>query len=130
MTDWNPRTNGTLRGFIIIVVVAALLTAAGRGGAIGVGIYIAVLQIAFLVVIGIVVFRLWRARREEIAEWPRRARVVFYGAGALALANLLAYFLPTGYPSGPLDSLVFFLVLGAAAYAMVRTWRAQHTFGY
>lgn len=129
MTDWNPRTNGTLRGFLLIVAVAALITAAGRGGAIGLGIYLLILQIAFLVVIGIVLFRLWRSRREEIAEWPVRARIVFYGAAALALVNVLALFLTT-YPVGALESLVFFVVLGICAFALVRTWRDQHTYGY
>lgn len=129
MTDWDPRTNGTLRGFLIILAVAALVTAAGRGGAIALGTFLLILRIAFIVVIAIVLFRLWRSRREEIAEWPRRARVVFYGAAAVAFANVLANFFTT-YPAGALEALVFFGVFGACAYALVRTWRDQHTYGY
>ena len=101
----------------------------GRGGAIALGTFLLVLRIVFLVVIAIVLYRLWRSRREEIAEWPRRARIVFYGAAALAFANLLANFVTT-YPSGALEALVFFGVLAACAFALVRTWRDQHTYGY
>ena len=129
MTDWNPRTNGTLGGFLIILAVAALITAAGRGGAIALGTFLLVLRIAFLVVIAVVLYRLWRSRREEIGAWPRRAQIVFYGAAALAFANVLANFVTT-YPSGGLEALVFFGVLGACAYAHVPTWRDQHTYGY
>jgi hypothetical protein len=129
MTDWDPRTNGTLRGFLIIVAAAALLTAAGRGGAIALGTFLLILQIAFLVVVAIVLYRLWRSRREEIGTWPLRARVVFYGAAALAIANVVANFFTT-YPSGGLEALVFFGVLGACAFVLVRTWRDQHAYGY
>jgi hypothetical protein len=129
MTDWNPRTNGTLRGFLIILAVAVAITAAGRGGAIALGTFLLVLRIAFIVVVAIVLYRLWRSRREQIAEWPRRARVVFYGAAGVAIANVLANFVTT-YPSGAAEALVFFGVLGACAYALIRTWRDQHTYGY
>ncbi len=69
MADWDPRTNGTLRGFLIVVAIAAALTAAGAAGDVTLGIVFLVLQIAFIVVIAIVLFRLWRRNRERIAEW-------------------------------------------------------------
>jgi hypothetical protein len=129
VTDWNPRTNGTLRGFLIILVAAVLITASGQAGSLGLGIVLLLLRIAFLVVIGIVLVRFWRQRREQIGMWSLRARVVFYGAAALALLNLAATFL-TPWPQGGAEALVFFGVLGACAFAMLRVWRDEHTYGY
>jgi tellurite resistance protein TehA-like permease len=128
--DWNPRTNGTLRGFLIIVAIAVALTAAGQAGDLGLGLVFLILQIAFLVVIAIVLLRLWRSNREEISMWPARSKVVFYGAAALALVDIGAAFLPGTYPSGGLEALVFFFVLAACGFAMWRVWQDQHTYGY
>jgi tellurite resistance protein TehA-like permease len=128
--DLDPRTNATLRGFLIIIAIAAALTALGTIGDIGLGIVFIVLRIAFIVVIALVVFRLWRSRREEISMWPRRSRAVFYGGAALALVNLGASVLVPGYPTGGLEALVFFFVLAACAFAMWRVWRDEHRYGY
>ena len=129
MADWDPRTNGTLRGFLIIVAIAAALTAAGTAGVVTMAVVFLVLRIAFIVVIAIVLVRLWRRNREDIATWPLRARIVFYGGAALALVNLVAASL-LPWPTGGLEALVFFLVLGASVFAMWRAWRDQHTYGY
>ena len=129
MTDWNPRTNGTLRGFLIILAVAALITASGRAGALGLGVVLVLLRIAFIVVIAVVVFRLWRQNREAIAMWSLRSRVVFYGAAALALVDLVAATFFT-WPTGGLEALVFFFVLAACGFSMYRVWRDEHTYGY
>jgi hypothetical protein len=128
--DWNPRTNGTLRGFLIILAVAVAITAAGQAGAIGLNLVFLILRIAFIVVISIVLFRLWRANREQISTWPLRSRIVFYGAAALALVNLVAAFLVLAYPQGGLEALVFFFVLAACGFAMWRVWQDEHTYGY
>ncbi|MBD0290503.1 MAG: hypothetical protein ICV74_04535 [Thermoleophilia bacterium] len=130
MTDWNPRTNGTLRGFLLILVVAAAITASGSAGAVGLGLVFLVLRVAFIVVIAIVLLRLWRSNREAISTWPRRARVVFYGAAALALVDLVAASFLPGWPSGGLESLIFFFVLAASGFSMWRVWRDEHTYGY
>ena len=129
MTDWNPRTNGTLRGFLIILAVAVAITAAGQAGAIGLGLVLYILRVAFIVAIAIVLFRLWRSRREEIAMWPLRSRVVFYSAAALALVDVGAAAL-TSWPSAGGDALAFFVVLVACGFAMYRVWRDEHTYGY
>ena len=72
---------------------------------------------------------LWRQRREEIAAWGLRSRVVFYGAVLLALVNIgIAFVLD--YPSGGLEALIFFAVLAACVFAMWRIWRDEHTYGY
>jgi hypothetical protein len=128
--DLDPRTNGTLRGFLIIIAIAAALTALGTIGDIGLGIVFLVLRIAFIVVIALFVFRLWRSNREQIAMWPARSRAVFYGGAALALVNLAASILLPGYPTGGLEALVFFFVLAACGFSMWRVWRDEHTYGY
>ncbi len=125
--DWNPRTNGTLRGFVNIVAVAAIITALQLQLALDVVFLI--LRIAFIVVIAIVLFRLWRRNREEIAMWPARARGVFYGAAALAFVDVVAA-LFTAWPGRGLEALVFFFVLAACIFAMWRVWRDQHTYAY
>ncbi len=128
--DWDPRTNGTLRGFLIIVAVAAAITASGLAGAVGLGLVLYALRIAFIVVIGLALFGLWRRNREEISTWPLRPRVVLYGAALIALVNVLAAFvLPGLWPRGGLEALVFFFVLAACAFAMWRVWRDQHSYG-
>jgi tellurite resistance protein TehA-like permease len=128
--DLNPRTNATFRGFIIILLVAAAITAAGTAGDIGLGLVFLVLRIAFVVVIAIVLFGLWRRNREQISLWGVRARAVFYGAAALALADLAAALLLPSWPSGGLEALIFFFVLAASLFAMWRVWRDEHTYGY
>jgi hypothetical protein len=129
MTDWNPRTNGTLRGFLIILLVAVLITASGQAGSAGLDLVFLILRIAFIVAIGFFVFRLWRSNREEISTWPLRARIVFYGGAVLALVDLAAS-VGTRWPQGGLQALVFFFALVAAGYSMWRVWRDQHTYGY
>ncbi len=127
--DLDPRTNGTLRGFLLIVAVAALITATGQAGAVGLGIVFLVLRIVFIAVIAFVLFRVWRRNREEIGTWPLRSRVVLYGAGLVALVNVGAAFLWPAWPEGGLEALVFFVVLAACAFAMWRVWQDQHTYG-
>jgi hypothetical protein len=70
---------------------------------------------------------LWRDRRQEIAVWPRQAKVAFYGGALLVVVALGAYFV--GHPTG-LDALAFLLVLIISGFAMWRAWRDQHTYGY
>jgi hypothetical protein len=68
---------------------------------------------------------MWRERREEIAAWSNRARVVFYGAAVLAIADLGAEWY--GGSHG-LQILAFLAVLALSGLAMWRTWRDQHTY--
>ncbi len=128
--DLNPRTNGTLRGWLIIIAIAAAITAAGTAGDIGLGLLFIVLRIAFVVVIAIFLFGLWRRNREQISMWSTRSRAVFYGAAVLAVVNLGVSVLLPSYPVGGLEALVFFFVLAACVFAMWRVWRDEHTYGY
>ena len=131
MTSLDPRRmNPTVRGLAIVVLVAAAITATGRAGDVGLGFVFLALRIAFVVVLALVLFRLWRGNREEIGTWPTRSRLVFYGAGALALVDLGAAVFSASWPGSGLEALVFFFVLAACGFAMWRVWRDEHTYGY
>ena len=123
MRDINP----TLRGFAILVVIAAVITALQLQ--VGLEVILVFLQVLFLLAIAYVLFMLWRTRREEISQWSGRSRLVFYGGAGVALANIGLAFTPW-YPEGGLESVVFLLVLAAGVYAMFRVWRDEHTYGY
>jgi hypothetical protein len=119
--------NPTLRGFLIILVVAAGITALQLQVALDA--VLIVLRVLFLIAIGFLLYTLWRNNRTELATWPRRALVVFYGAAIVAMVDIAAAFVTT-FPDGGLEALVFFLVLAACAFAMIRVWRDQHSYGY
>jgi hypothetical protein len=119
--------NATARGLLVIVAVAAAITALQLQVALDVTLI--VLRVLFLVAIVFLLYTLWRNNRSEIETWPRRAQVVFYGAAALAMVDVGAAFV-TDFPTGGLEALIFFLVLAACAFAMVRVWRDQHSYGY
>jgi hypothetical protein len=119
--------NPTLRGFLIIIAVAAGITALQLQVALDAVLII--LRVLFLIAIGFLLYTLWRNNRTEIEVWPRRAQVVFYGAAVLAVVDVAAAFV-TPFPAGGLEALVFFLVLAACAFAMIRVWRDQHSYGY
>jgi hypothetical protein len=119
--------NPTVRGFLIILAVAAGITALQLQ--IALDATLIVLRVLFLVAIVFLLYTLWRNNRTEIETWSRRARVVFYGAAVVAVVDVGAAFV-TDFPTGGLEALVFFLVLAACAFAMIRVWRDQHSYGY
>jgi hypothetical protein len=120
--DLNP----TLRGFLIIALVAAVLVALQLEATVTALLLLA--RIAFFLAIAYFVFLTWRDRREEIAMWPTRSRAVFYGAALLLVVNVASrFFLPVG---GGLNLLVFLAVFVCAGFAMWRVWRDQHSYGY
>lgn len=123
MRDINP----TARGFAILVVIAAIITALQLQ--VGLEVILIFLQALFLVAIAYVLFVLWRRRRDEIAMWSTRSQVVFYGGAGLALADIGLAFTPW-FPTTGLESVVFLLALAAGAFAMWRVWRDEHTYGY
>ena len=117
--DMNP----TLRGFLVIALIAAVVVVLSLDEVLAtVG---GLLRIAFFLAIAFFLFLLWRERRSDIEAWSDRNRKVFYGAVVLAVVDIGA-FIGLG-PSGP-DALAFFLVLGGCAYAAVRIWRQEHTY--
>jgi len=117
----------SLRAFGILVIIAAVITALQLGT--GLRVILAFLQILFLLAIAYVVFMLWRRRREEIAMWSLRSRLVFYGGAALATADVGLAFSPW-FPNTGLETIVFLAALAGGLFAMWRVWRDEHTYGY
>ena len=123
MKTFFSRMNPTARGFLIILGIVVLVVAFQLQWSLSVLLIVA--RIAFLIAIAFVVYRMWRERREEIGLWPLRARVVFYGAAFVAVADLAVNWY--GGATG-LQVLAFVGVLVLCGLAMWRTWRDQHHF--
>jgi small-conductance mechanosensitive channel len=120
--DMNP----TVRGFLIIALIAALIVVLQLEKTLTALFLLA--QIAFFLAIAFFVYLLWRDHREEISMWSKRSRVVFYGAAVLIIANVASrWFVPVG--SG-LNLLVFVAVFALGGFAMWRVWRDEHSYGY
>ena len=119
--DMNPM----LRGFLIIGVVALVVVVLNLSVALASLFVIA--RIAFFLAIAFFIYLFWRERRSDIATWPLRARIAFYG-GALLIVAALGLFFYQG--ASGLDALALLLVLGLSGFAMWRIWREQHTYGY
>ncbi len=118
LADMNP----TLRGFILIALVAAVIVALSLGSALGT--LFVIVQIVLLLALVVFIYRLWRSRRSEIGMWSRRAQVVFYGSALVILTDLVGY---TFLASGGLDAIAFLAVLVLCGFAMVRVWRDQRS---
>jgi len=121
--SWFSRMNPTLRGFLIIALIVVLIVVLQLETTLAALLIVA--RIAFLLAIAFFIYLMWRERRGEIAEWPTRARVVFYGAAALAVADLAVNWY--GGAQG-LEVLAFVAVLACCGFAMWRVWRDQHTY--
>jgi hypothetical protein len=118
--------NPTLRGFLIIGLIAVLLVALQLEATLTALFLLA--QIAFFLAIAYFIYLVWRDRREAISMWPARSRVVFYGAAVLMIVNVAArFFVPVG---NGLDLIVFLAVFVFGGFAMWRVWRDEHTYGY
>jgi hypothetical protein len=123
MRDAFSRMNPTLRGFAIIALIAVAIVLLRLEITLVALLIIA--RIAFFLAIAFFVYLMWRERREEIGQWSVRARVVFYGAAALLVADLGANWY--GGAHG-VQILAFIAVLILCGFAMFRTWRDQHRY--
>jgi hypothetical protein len=117
----------SLRAFGILILIAAVITALQLGT--GLVVILIFLQILFLLALAYVLFMLWRRRREEIAMWSLRSRLVFYGGAALAMAAV-GLALSPWFPNTGLETIVFLAALVGGVFAMWRVWRDEHTYGY
>jgi uncharacterized membrane protein SirB2 len=115
--------NPTLRGFLIIGGIALVIVVLQLQATLTALLLIA--RIAFILAIAVFIYLMWRERRDEISQWPRRARVVFYGAAVVAVADLAVNWY--GGAQGT-EILAFVAVLVLCGFAMYRTWRDQHTY--
>ena len=124
MKTFFSRMNPTARGFLIILGIVVLVVAFQlqceplRA--------LVVAQIAFLIAIVFVIYRMWRERREEIAALAvaRAGRLLRRGdrRGGRPRRS-------TGTAGRPGSrSLAFVGVLVLCGFAMWRTWRDQHHF--
>jgi hypothetical protein len=119
ISDMNPF----LRGLIVVGLIALVVVILQLQATLTALFLLA--QIAFFLAIAFFIYLVWRERRSDIEAWSTRARAAFYGAAALIVLDLAAFFL-TG-PSGR-DALAFFLVLIICGFAMFRVWRDQHSY--
>jgi hypothetical protein len=115
--------NRTVRGLALVALIAlavVVLSLESVLSAIG-----GLLGIAFFLAVAFFLFLVWRERRGDLEAWSDRSRRVFYGAIALAVVDIGAAIglSPTGA-----DAIAFFIVLGCCAWAIVRTWRAEHAY--
>jgi small-conductance mechanosensitive channel len=119
--DMNPM----VRGFLIIALIAGIVVVLQLYQTLTALFLIA--QIAFFLAIAFFVYLVWRERRSDIAVWPRRAQVAFYGGALLIVASLGVFFY---LGASGLNALAFLLILGLSGFAMWRAWKDQHTYGY
>jgi hypothetical protein len=123
MSNRFARINATLRGFLILAGIAGLIVVFQLEQTLAALLIIA--RVAFLLAIAYFIFLVWRERREGISMWSQRARIVFYGAAIVAVADVGVYWYggAVGY-----EVLAFVAVLALCGIAMFRTWRDQHTY--
>jgi hypothetical protein len=123
MSSFFSRMNPTARGFLIILAIVAIVVALQLEATLTALLILA--RIAFLIAIAFFIYLMWRERREEIAAWPLRARVVFYVAALLAVADLGVDWYGGAHGT---QIIAFIGVLVLCGLAMWRTWRDQHTY--
>jgi ABC-type nickel/cobalt efflux system permease component RcnA len=119
-SDMNP----TLRGFLVIALIAVVIVALSLENTLTALFLLA--RIAMLLAIAFFVYLVWRERRADIATWSDRARFTFYGAALLIVADLLAW--QFAHLTRSLDAFAFIVVLLLCGFAMWRVWRGQSTY--
>jgi fucose 4-O-acetylase-like acetyltransferase len=118
--------NPTLRGFLIIGLIAAIVVVLQLERTLTALFILA--RVAFFLAIAYFLFLMWRDRREEISMWSTRSRVVFYGSALLLVVNVaVRFFTPVG---NGLSLIAFLAVFVCGGFAMWRVWRDEHTYGY
>jgi hypothetical protein len=115
--------NPTLRGFLIILLIVAVIVVLSLESVLTALWLIA--SIAFFLAIAFFIYLLWRERRAEIGAWSTRARVVFYGAALLIVADLAVYF---WRGASGVNAVAFLVVLGICGFSMWRVWRDEHQY--
>jgi small-conductance mechanosensitive channel len=123
MKGFFGRINPMVRGLAIIAAIALVVVVLQLEQTL-VALSI-LLRIAFIIAIAVFIYLMWRERRSEIAAWPKRARICFYGAALLIVVDLAVQWY--GGSHG-LEILAFLAVIVICGLAMWRVWRDQHTY--
>jgi hypothetical protein len=114
----------TVRGFLIIALVALTIMVLNLYTALA-SLYV-LARIAFFLAIAFFIYLWWRDRRGDIATWPRRSLIGFYGGAVVALTAVGVYVV---FGASGMDAAAFLVILGLCAFSMFRVWRDQHTYG-
>jgi small-conductance mechanosensitive channel len=117
--DMNP----TLRGFLVIALIAVVIVVLSLQSTLAALFILA--RIAMFLAIAFFVYLVWRERRSDIAAWPQRARITFYGAAVLIVVDLVAW---SFVRRRALDDFAFVVVILCCGFAMWRVWRDQTTY--
>ena len=123
MSRFFSRINPFVRGLLILAAIAGLVVVFQLEQTLTALFILA--RVAFILAIAYFIFLMWRERREGISMWPARAQWVFYGAAIVAVADVGLYWY--GGAVG-LQILAFIAILALCGFAMLRTWRDQHTY--
>ena len=113
----------TVRGFAIIAAIALVVVVLSLQATL-VSLFL-LARIAFFLAIAFFIYLFWRERRGDIAVWPRRAYIAFYGAAIVAVVAF-GYYILNG--ASGMNGAAFLIILGLCGFAMWRVWRDQHTF--
>jgi ABC-type xylose transport system permease subunit len=126
MRGWWSDMNATVRGFVIVLAIAAAIFVLNLEGAI---LSLALIfRIVFFIAIAVVLYMFWRDRmRHQVEMWSDRSRWVFYGSALLILVDLALFFWPGTSLSG-FPALAFVLVLMLCGYAMYRVWHSERIY--
>ena len=122
--DMNP----TLRGFLIIAVIALVVVVLQlEQSLVAIG---ALLRIAFFLAVAFFIYLLWRDRvRGDVETWSKRSRAAFYGGAVLIVAALGILFW-TGFSVDGLEAVGIVAILAISGFAMYRVWKEEHRYGY
>jgi small-conductance mechanosensitive channel len=125
MRAYWSRMNPTVRGFLILALIALTIVVLNLGTALA-SLYV-LARVAFLLALAFFFYLIWRERREEIAVWPNRAKFVLYGGAALIVFDILVFGF---WGAAGIGAVAFLLVIALCGFAMYRVWREQRTYGY
>jgi hypothetical protein len=115
----------TARNVGIILLIAVAIYALPGGGS-SADLIAALLSAAITVCFTLIGIRLYRENRMTIFGLGDRWRGLLYASLAVAVFAMAA--LSRLFDTGGLGALVWFALIGAAAYGLVLVWRAWRTY--
>jgi membrane protein implicated in regulation of membrane protease activity len=109
---------------VLIIALLALAVAFVPGGGKTSSVIVQIISFAFLAVISVWAFRLYREHRVELYSLGDRNRAILYGSAGVALLTVTGT--PRLWNTGP-GVVVWFVLIGAASfgvYSVYRAWRS------